>query len=256
MDPETLYGCEETGETRYAVTRRLGKLWEPGMQVYLKDPLDHLWKMAEVVEVSKEHKTCKCSLVAVDELIEVDWDNMKPFDVYATSRPMALSDPVRGELAEGASRFTYFENLKQTDPVRFEQEWYQHICTKYAALRVVPLPTPPSPSPSPSQVLQRRGAHRFFPWLASAFHGLGRADHIVEAGPLADGSYEIHAAAYLLGVRWTAHALSASFSFSTRHTHRYPVRAETFEFGPDGKEEPWWVQHRPHHPNPKKAQKK
>eukprot|EP00754_Rhynchopus_humris_P035456 Rhum_TRINITY_DN16987_c0_g1::Rhum_TRINITY_DN16987_c0_g1_i1::g.164964::m.164964 len=214
MDPETLYGCEETGETRYAVTRRLGKLWEPGMQVYIKDPLDHLWKMAEVVEVIKEHKTCRCSLVAVDELIEVDWDNMKPFDVYATSRPMALSDPVRGELAESASRFTYFENLKQTDPVRFEQEWYQHICTKFYN----------GEAPTGSF---RGWRQRFMVW-----------------DPQTKSPKQI---------RWQ---MGLTKYMQRRIYLGYPVRAETFEFGPDGKEEPWWVQHRPHYPNPKKGQKK
>eukprot|EP01061_Rhynchopus_euleeides_P003519 TRINITY_DN12796_c0_g1_i1.p1 TRINITY_DN12796_c0_g1~~TRINITY_DN12796_c0_g1_i1.p1 ORF type:complete len:425 (+),score=86.84 TRINITY_DN12796_c0_g1_i1:58-1275(+) len=132
LDPETLYGCEETGESRYAVSRRKGKLYQSGTQVYAKDSLDGLWKLGEVLSTNADNQTCAISLLAVDEIIpEQSWDDMKPFDNYATARPMHASDPVRGELAEESSRFVYFENLKATDPVMHEQEWYQHICNKY-----------------------------------------------------------------------------------------------------------------------------
>ncbi|KAJ9466641.1 hypothetical protein DIPPA_17643 [Diplonema papillatum] len=132
MDPDTLYGSEETGETRYAVTKRLGKLWAPGMQVYVKDGLDDLWKMGEVLSTDPDTKTCAVALVAVDDVIpHQSWEDMKPFDLYATTRPMSAENPVRGQLAEETSRATYFENLRRTDPTRYEQEWYQHICNKY-----------------------------------------------------------------------------------------------------------------------------
>eukprot|EP00659_Diplonema_papillatum_P012401 gene12401-19177_t len=134
MDPDTLYGSEETGETRYAVTKRLGKLWAPGMQVYVKDGLDDLWKMGEVLSTDPDTKTCAVALVAVDDVIpHQSWEDMKPFDLYATTRPMSAENPVRGQLAEETSRATYFENLRRTDPTRYEQEWYQHICNNKVA---------------------------------------------------------------------------------------------------------------------------
>eukprot|EP01064_Diplonema_japonicum_P005052 TRINITY_DN13355_c0_g1_i2.p1 TRINITY_DN13355_c0_g1~~TRINITY_DN13355_c0_g1_i2.p1 ORF type:complete len:411 (+),score=78.11 TRINITY_DN13355_c0_g1_i2:62-1234(+) len=132
VDPEMLYGCEETGESRFAVSKRLGKIYQAGLQVYVKDAQDGLWKLAEIIKSNPESKTCEVVLLAVNDIIpNQHWDDIKPFDLYSTSRAMAAEDPIRGEEAEAKSRETYFENLKQTDPTRYEQEWYQHICNKY-----------------------------------------------------------------------------------------------------------------------------
>ena len=114
------------------MSRRRGKLFAPGLQVYAKDPLDGLWKLGEIVHTDAENQCSDVLLLAMGEKMEaVDWDEIKPFDAYSTSRPLTTNDAVKGELAEEASRFVYFENLKATDPALFEQEWYQHVCNKY-----------------------------------------------------------------------------------------------------------------------------
>eukprot|EP01062_Namystynia_karyoxenos_P009926 TRINITY_DN13510_c0_g3_i1.p1 TRINITY_DN13510_c0_g3~~TRINITY_DN13510_c0_g3_i1.p1 ORF type:complete len:392 (+),score=115.78 TRINITY_DN13510_c0_g3_i1:116-1291(+) len=131
VDPETLYGCEETGESRFAVCKRNGKVWKPGMQVYIKDN-DRIWKLAEIDEVNAEERACAVTLLATGESIPLqNWEDIMPFDLYATSRMMANDDPVRQEEEESSERHTYFDNLKQSDPARFEQEWYGHISNKF-----------------------------------------------------------------------------------------------------------------------------
>eukprot|EP01065_Artemidia_motanka_P027428 TRINITY_DN32636_c0_g1_i1.p2 TRINITY_DN32636_c0_g1~~TRINITY_DN32636_c0_g1_i1.p2 ORF type:complete len:391 (+),score=108.87 TRINITY_DN32636_c0_g1_i1:74-1246(+) len=131
VDPETLYGCEETGESRFEVCKRKGKIWKPRMVVHIKDN-DRLWKLATIDEVHTETGTCAVTLQATGKKLErQSWEDMIPFDRYATTRNVPLDDPVMVEEQEQNSQKTYFENLKMTDPGRFEQEWYGHISNQY-----------------------------------------------------------------------------------------------------------------------------
>ena len=224
IDTDTLYGCEETGETRFAVSRRLGKLWEPGMQVYIKDIRDGLWKMAEVDSTDSDFKSCSVTLLATYHVIkDVKWEDMKPFDTYATSRPMDASNPIRGEEAARRSREIHLDNLKVTDPSAYEQEMYSHICDKYDFFLFFLFH---------SYILSLITKHnRYYNGKAptGSFEGWRERFMTYDLSNKSDKR-----------IRWI-HGLS---KYMQRRVYlKYPVRVETFESGRGGTEEPWWVQH-------------